>query len=97
MSDFFTPPLVRNFTQPPLLCLLFKVPPSHPQCGRHKWKPPKAGSARVTGAATASTALNAIDDEQSKRSKMSRPIWPIADAAAAVADAADAMRYSDAR
>ena len=46
-SDFFypLPILVRKFTQPPLLRLLtmsaFEGTPLPPQCGRHKWKPPK--------------------------------------------------------
>ena len=38
------PPLVRKFTQPPLLRLLttsaFEGTPSPPLCGRHIWKPP---------------------------------------------------------
>ena len=43
-SDFLTPsPLVRKFTQPPLLRLLtmsaFEAP--RPQCGAPKWKPPE--------------------------------------------------------
>ena len=45
ISDFFTPsPLVRKFTQPPLLRLFttsaFEGTPFPPLCGRHKWKPP---------------------------------------------------------
>ena len=48
ISDFLTPsPLVSRLTQPPLLRLLtisaFEGIPLPPQCGRHKWKPPKAG------------------------------------------------------
>ena len=39
------PPIVRKFTQPPLLRLLtmsaFEDTPLPPQCGRHKWKPPE--------------------------------------------------------
>ena len=43
VSDFLTP-LVRKFTQPPLLRLLtmsaFEGTPLPPQCRRHKLKPP---------------------------------------------------------
>ena len=47
LEFFYSPsPLSANSRNLPylssLLCLLLKVPPSSPQCGRHKWKPPKA-------------------------------------------------------